>query len=201
MSGQRGCNAWSRASTYAPCCPGCGGQPLAFEEGDICQRRRTADRIAAKRGQVIARLERRRDLVAGGERAERESVGNALGRHQNIRLDPVMLEGEHRARAPEAGLHLVGNKQDAVLVQYLFHGAEIVVGRDDNPPSPRIGSARKAATSPAVWKRSTSSSARATLFPACLAAGGVAAEGVGHRGKGHTGGIGTAPPLCGPRCR
>ena len=47
---------------------------------------------------------------------ERKAAGNRLRDDDQIRLDVEVLHREHAARSSEAGLHLVGDEDDAVLV-------------------------------------------------------------------------------------
>ncbi len=48
--------------------------------------------------------------------AERESAADALGDRHDVGLDPGPLAGEELAGAADAGLHLVGDEKQAVLV-------------------------------------------------------------------------------------
>ncbi len=48
--------------------------------------------------------------------AKRHAAGQRLGDRDEIRLDAGMLDGEERPGAAEAGLDLVGDQHDAVLV-------------------------------------------------------------------------------------
>ena len=57
--------------------------------------------------------------LAGDDRAERHAAGDALGQADDVRLDAPVLDGEHLAGAAHAGLHFVGDQQDAVLVAQL----------------------------------------------------------------------------------
>ena len=47
---------------------------------------------------------------------ERQAAGKPLCHRHDIGLDARMLEPEHFAGASKAGLNLVGDQQDAVLV-------------------------------------------------------------------------------------
>ena len=73
------------------------------------------------------------------------------------------------AGAAPAGLHLVGDEEDAVLVEDLLEGAEkYPSGGVAKPPTPWIGSAIMQATSPEVIVVMTSrrSSAQAAMYSA-----------------------------------
>ena len=67
-------------------------------------------------------------LGAGGDGAHGEAVGDALGHAHDVRLDAGALEAERGATAEEAGLDLVDDEQDALLVAEVGDGAQIVVG-------------------------------------------------------------------------
>ena len=90
--------------------------------------------------------------------AEREPVADALGEGEQVGSHAVRLVApEVVAGAPPAGLHLVGDEQDAVLVEHLLRTRRSSPsGGITNPPTPWIGSAIMHATSPAVVVASTS---------------------------------------------
>src|SRR5277367_6731460 len=92
------------------------GQVFLLHEFDVGQRGGAGDRVAAKGGEVVSRLESCGNLGPGGEGAQWKTVGDAFGSDQNVRVDSVVLVGEHLAGAAEAGLDFVGNEQNAVLV-------------------------------------------------------------------------------------
>ena len=60
--------------------------------------------------------------------------------------DSLVLAGEHRAGAAEAGLDLVGDEDDAVLACELGDAGEETGAGTMKPPSPWIGSMTIAAT-------------------------------------------------------
>ena len=72
------------------------------------------------------------DLRGGREGAQRPAVGDALGLADDVRLDAVVLDGEHRAGAPVARLHLVADEEHALGVHPLLDDLEVVVRRDDD---------------------------------------------------------------------
>ena len=56
------------------------------------------------------------DRIARQRRSERQvPAGEAFAESQEVRLDPVVLTGEHRARAAEAGRDLVGEEEHVVV--------------------------------------------------------------------------------------
>ena len=80
-------------------------------------RHRRDERSAAERRAVIARLDRRRDLVRHQHRAHRQSAGDRLGEREHVRLDAELLVGEQRSRATEAALDLVEDQRDVALLR------------------------------------------------------------------------------------
>ena len=79
-------------------------------------RRRAGDGVAAERRGVVAGLEAGRRVVGDEERADRQSVREALRERDRVGPDAVGLPREERAAAADAGLHLVEDQQRAVLV-------------------------------------------------------------------------------------
>src|SRR6266436_5356186 len=89
-------------------------------------------RAAAKRGEMVAGLEGSGNFRARREGAQGEAVRDAFGGDENVRLDAVVFDGKHLAGAPEAGLHLIRDEKNAVLVEDFFHLFEIVWWRHDD---------------------------------------------------------------------
>ncbi|MEJ7721783.1 MAG: AMP-binding protein [Ilumatobacteraceae bacterium] len=83
--------------------------------GDRRQRGGATDRVAAVRAAVAAARPGIVELAAHAERREGEARGDALRHADHVGLDAVVLDGEQRAGAPEAALHLVGDEQHPVL--------------------------------------------------------------------------------------
>ena len=79
------------------------------------QARGSTDRVAGERRAVGAGRPRP-DRFAGDERADRHARRDALGGGDDVRLDAGLLDRPPRAGASHAGLDLVGDQQDAVLV-------------------------------------------------------------------------------------
>src|SRR5437773_3169013 len=75
---------------------------------------------------MIAGLICGRNLRAGCKRTKREPVGNALRGDQNIRRDPIMLDGKHLPGASETALDLVGDEEYPVSVENSLDLAEIM---------------------------------------------------------------------------
>jgi hypothetical protein len=125
-------------------CPAGRGQQVA----QVRERTGGRQRVAAE-GRDRVRGEPVHQLGAGDDPGDGEPVAEALGEGQDVGLDPVGLDApEVLAGAAPAGLDLVGDEQDAVLVADLLHRPEEPVGRVANPPTPWIGSAIRQATSP-----------------------------------------------------
>ena len=64
---------------------------------------------------------------AAGNRIE--AAGDALARHQHIRLDAVFADGPHHAGAHEAGLHLVGDVKRVETLAELLDGRQVSLVR------------------------------------------------------------------------
>lgn len=78
--------------------------------------------VGAAHGPGLLRVHQ---LLSRDDAGQREAVGDALGHDQDVRAHAVVLDGEHLARAAEAGLHLVGDEQDVVLVADLAHALQV----------------------------------------------------------------------------
>src|SRR5262249_22082905 len=89
-----------------------GGQRVAAEGGD------------AVAGQAV------HQVAAGDDPADREAGAEPLGEGDHVGGDPVRaVAPEVVAGPPPGGLHLVGDEQDAALVEHLLVLAEQAVGR------------------------------------------------------------------------
>src|SRR6476661_866558 len=90
---------------------------------------------------MVARPERRGDLVTSSEGAEGEPIGYAFGCDHDIRFNAIVLYAEHFACPAKPCLHFVSDEEDAVAIQDTFHGLEVVGRRDDDTALPeyRLG--------------------------------------------------------------
>ena len=70
---------------------------------------------------MVARLDRRRDLLRHQDRAHRQSAGDRLRQRQHVRLDAELLVGEQRPRSSEAALDLVEDERDVSLLRQRAH--------------------------------------------------------------------------------
>ena len=111
--------------------------PLPFHNFNVFQGCGGGDRMAAEGD----------DMTEGGFRPAHKGIGdglaengrahgniaagNALGHGHHIRDNAPMLAGEHLAGAAEAGNHLVGNQQAAVLIAHFPQPGPVVGRRDD----------------------------------------------------------------------
>jgi ParB family chromosome partitioning protein len=86
-----------------------------FQQPDGLQRGGAGDGVAAK-GVAVRALRPVHDALARDHGAQRHAGGNTLGHADDVGLDAPVLHGEHLAGAAHAGLHFVGDEQDAVLV-------------------------------------------------------------------------------------
>ena len=68
---------------------------------------------------------------AAGDGGERHAAGERLRGGDQVRDDAVVLAREHRAGPAEAGLDLVGDEHDAVLVSELLDRLEVPGRRHD----------------------------------------------------------------------
>src|SRR5690606_673590 len=66
------------------------------------------------------------DRRPANDARNREAAAETLGHGDQVRLDAGMLDREHPAAAAEAGLYLVGDQQDAVLVAGFAQAAQEV---------------------------------------------------------------------------
>src|SRR5512146_504795 len=66
-------------------------------------------------------------------RNRQHAAAQRLAEDQPVRADLLVLEGEPRAGASEAGLDLVDDEEDVVLVAERAHAREPAFGRDDDP--------------------------------------------------------------------
>ena len=99
-------------------------ETISLDHGDRRERSCARHRVAAERSAEPARVHGVHDLGAGGDAADRESGTETLGRRDDVGDDAFVLAREPRAGAPEAGLHLVGDEQHAVVGAPLCHARE-----------------------------------------------------------------------------
>ena len=75
-------------------------------------------------------VQRVEQVAAGDHAADREAVAQPLGEGHHVRGDAVVLDAPEVLPGPApAGLHLVGDEQDAVLVEDLLERREQAVRR------------------------------------------------------------------------
>jgi hypothetical protein len=86
----------------------------------------------AVRHRMRHRVEDRFVHRAGHEERTRGDVasGEGLGQRDEVRLEPPVLEGEHPARAAEAGHHLVDAEERPVAAAELLGSREVAVRRE-----------------------------------------------------------------------
>ena len=72
------------------------------------------------------------DLGCRDEAGYGSTVAEGFGHGHDIRHHVEILDGEHLARAGEAGLHLVADQQGAILGKYFLEALEIALGRYDD---------------------------------------------------------------------
>ena len=71
------------------------------------------------------------DLRLAEDARERQAGGDRLRDGHQVGLDAVVLHREHAPGAAEAGLHLVGDEHDPVLVADRAHAVDELLRRDD----------------------------------------------------------------------
>ncbi len=91
-------------------------QLLLLHHFDHGERSGTADRRTCIRATETAGDRRIHDLLLADDGRQRESAREALRHGHQIRLDAVVLDSKHLAGASKAGLDLVDDEHDAVLV-------------------------------------------------------------------------------------
>src|SRR5215467_12193281 len=101
-------------------------QPFVLQHGNVGKGGCAADRVPTKCAQMFAWQKAIGDNLWCDKGTEWEAVSDALCHGYHIRLDPlVVIYAEEFAGAPEAGLDLVYNQQDAVTVEYLLDAYEV----------------------------------------------------------------------------
>ena len=91
------------------------------------------DRVAAEGGDAVA-ADPVEQVAPADHAADREPVGEALGERHEVGGDAVRLDApEVLAGAAPTGLDLVGDEQDAVLVEDFLVRLEQAVGRHREP--------------------------------------------------------------------
>src|SRR6266849_8259522 len=71
------------------------------------------------------------DLGAAGDGGDRHAAAERLRHGNQIGLDAEMFGSEPFAGAGEAGLHFIGNEENAVLAADILQELEIIVRRND----------------------------------------------------------------------
>ena len=95
--------------------------------------RRGRDRVPAEGGDAVA-ADPVEQVAAGHHAADGEAIAEALGERHRVRDDPVRGDAPEVLTGPSpAGLYLVGDQQDAVLVEDLLVRREQPVGRHGEP--------------------------------------------------------------------
>ena len=94
---------------------------------------RAGQGVAAEGRAVLARLEDAEDLPVGHDRRDRvAAAAQGLADDDHVGPHALVLAGEELARAAEAGLDLVGDEEDVVLLADLGGLPEEPVGRDED---------------------------------------------------------------------
>src|SRR5215467_735905 len=103
-------------------------QPFFLQHSNIGKGRSAADRVPTKCAQMLAWQKAIGDSLWSDKSAKWEAVSNTFCHGYHIRFDTlVMIYAEEFACAPETGLDLVYNQQDAVTVEYLLDAREVTL--------------------------------------------------------------------------
>src|SRR5439155_230412 len=116
-SGAARCAAWSTADADCVANRSLHDLEAAVEvliRGD--QRHQDAKRVAADRAAQPARRHTVHDLCAPGDRRQRHAAAERLAGYEQVGLDAPLLDCPEGAGAADAGLHLVVDVDDAVLL-------------------------------------------------------------------------------------
>ena len=116
-------------------------RPLALEGVEAGERRRAGERVAGigvavEEGAVLlGRAEEALvDPLRRQGRGQRQvAAGQSLREAEQVRRDALLLAGEHRPGAAEAGRHLVADQQHAEAVAQLARSAQVARGVDQHP--------------------------------------------------------------------
>ena len=116
IAGQRSCQASMRAADRLADRDRALDEPLLLDHVEHGQRRGLRDRVADVGAADAAGAGRVHDLRAAEHAREREAHRDRLRDRDQVGLDAEVLHREEAPGAPEAGLHLVGDEHDPVLV-------------------------------------------------------------------------------------
>ncbi|SIL54849.1 Uncharacterised protein [Mycobacteroides abscessus subsp. abscessus] len=106
-------------------------EALLVDHIESGQRSGTCDGVGPVGAALRTRPGTPHQLGGGSDARDGESARDSLGHHQNIRCDAEMLVPEVLPGAPESGLHLVEDQEDAMLARALGNaGEEFGVGGD-----------------------------------------------------------------------
>lgn len=106
---------------------------LLTDDLQRADRHRAAQRVAAVRGAVGARLDGEHDVLATQDAGHGvHAAGDGLAQQHQVGLDAAPLVAQELAGAGDAGLDLVADQQGVVLVAQRAGFAQVVVVRDDD---------------------------------------------------------------------
>mmetsp|Transcript_5589 Transcript_5589/g.13002 ORF Transcript_5589/g.13002 Transcript_5589/m.13002 type:complete len:200 (+) Transcript_5589:458-1057(+) len=109
------------------------GEPLVAQHLQRRDRNRRAERVTAVGRAVLPRRYSEHHLVARQHGAHRvHPAREGLTQHEHVGLHLLVINGEHRACAAEACLHLVSNHEHVVPCAQRAHPREVAVIRHDH---------------------------------------------------------------------
>ena len=123
----------SRSSIVLPIDAGPVDQAVCLDRLDHGEGGGAGERVAAVRAAEAAGVRGVHDLGAAGHRGQRQAAGDALGGDDQVGHDALVVAREQVAGAGEAGLHLVGDEDDAVGAAPLGERRQEARRRDDEP--------------------------------------------------------------------
>ena len=129
ISGQRACSASKRSRKLLADLHGALEQAVRLDGLDGGQGGAAGERVAAERGRVRAGLSFSATSGLATRPPQRDAAGQRLGQRHDVRLHVPVLVGVPLAGAAHAGLHLVEDQQQLVLVGQLAQPFEVASRR------------------------------------------------------------------------
>mmetsp|Transcript_36607 Transcript_36607/g.92793 ORF Transcript_36607/g.92793 Transcript_36607/m.92793 type:complete len:394 (-) Transcript_36607:31-1212(-) len=109
------------------------GETLVAQHLERGDRHRRSERVAPVRRAVLAWRYREHHLVARQDGAHRvHAAGERLAQHEHVGPHLLVVDGKHRARAPQASLHLVRDHEHVVPRAQRAYTREVALVRHDD---------------------------------------------------------------------
>ena len=110
---------------------GAGVEVVLLHRADRRQCRGAGHRVAAVGAAQSARVDGVEQVGAAGDGGQRHAAGDALGHGDDVRDDALVVDGEPFPGAAEAGLDLVRDEDDALVLGPGGERRQEALGRDD----------------------------------------------------------------------